>query len=85
MLALNLHSRQIGLQGFFYFKLFICPVDIKRPKLLRDLLTEPSSGFRHEPVVELIALRDPKLGFTTFENSLSVQKMDITKTAWINA
>ena len=32
ILALNLHSKKISLQSFFYFKLFICPLDEKRPK-----------------------------------------------------
>ena len=34
IMALNLHSKQINL-GFFYFKLFICPPDVKRPKSFR--------------------------------------------------
>ena len=35
MLTLNLHLKWISLLGFFYFNLFICPPDVKRPKLFK--------------------------------------------------
>ena len=54
----------------------------KRPNFFRDFTL---AGLRHEPVVELTASRDPNLRFTTFENSIFVQKTDISKTTWINA
>ena len=86
MLALNLHSKWINWQSFFYFKLFICPPDTKRPKNFSGtLLPEPPAGLHHELVMELTPPQDPNLHFTSFENSIFVQKMDISKTAWINA
>ena len=86
MLALNLHSKWINWQSFFYFKLFICPPDTKRPKNFSGtLLPEPLAGLHHELVMELTPPQDPNLHFTSFENSIFVQKMDISKTAWINA
>ena len=55
MLVLNLHSKQISLLGFFYFELFICPLDVKRPKYFGDSTLEPLPGLRHELIVELTA------------------------------
>ena len=36
VLALNLLSKKIRLQGFFYFMLFICPPNVKRSNFIRD-------------------------------------------------
>ena len=44
------------------------------------LLPEPPSRLRHEPIAEFAVSQDPNLHFTTFENSIFVQKMDISKT-----
>ena len=57
----------------------------KGQKFTGTLLPEPSAVLHHGPVAELTAPRDPNLRFTTFENSILVQKKDISKTAWINA
>ena len=46
---------------------------------------EPSPGCHYELVAELAAPQDPHIHFTTFKNSIFVQKMDISKTAWIDA
>ena len=85
MLALNLHSNKFNLQGFFYFKLFICPPDGKRPKCFGDFTPWTPTGLCHEPGAKLTTPQDTKLSSTTFENSIFVQKTDISKTAWINA
>ena len=41
--------------------------------------SETSPGRRHEPVAELPAPRDPDVHFTTFENSIFVQKRTLVK------
>ena len=41
--------------------------------------SETSPGCRHELVVELTAPRDPHVHFTTFENSIFVQKRTLVK------
>ena len=33
---MNLHSKEISLQSFFYFKLFICPPDEKNTKMFQE-------------------------------------------------
>ena len=43
ILALNLHSKEINLESFFYFKLFICAPDVKRPTFSEILLPEHES------------------------------------------
>ena len=84
ILALNLHSKQINL-GFFYFKLFICPPDVKRPKSFRYFTPWIPNKTPPWTVEEFTAPRDPDLRFTTFTNSIFVQKTDISKSAWKNA
>ena len=34
--GIELAFKKINLQSFFYFKLFLCPTDVKRPKLFSD-------------------------------------------------
>ena len=75
MLALNLHSKEISLHSFLYFKLFICPPDEKRPKLFRGFTPESPPRLCHEPVAELTAPQDTHLHFTTFKNSVKIQSL----------
>ena len=56
--------------GFYYFKLFICPPNVRRSKFLRVLPSEPPPVLHHEP---------PHLHFTTFEHSIIVQKWMLVK------
>ena len=76
---MNLHSKEISLQSFFYFKLFICPPDEKRPTFFRGFTPEPPPRICHEPVAELTAVQDTHLHFTTFKNSIFVQKGTLVK------
>ena len=46
----------------------MCPLDLKS-----------LTGRRHELVAELTAPRDPHVHFTTFENSIFVQKQTLVK------
>ena len=57
---------------FFYFKLFICPPDVKRSKFSVALFPELSPGFSHESLVELTTPQEPHLHFTTFKNLVIV-------------
>ena len=87
ILVLKFCSRYILLLGFFYFKLFICPSDIKGHYLTGALPREspPSpSRLRYKSIVELTVPWGPHLHFTTFENSILVLKTDISRTACIN-
>ena len=51
-LVLNLHSKQIILLGLLYFKLFICPPDVKKQIFSGPLPPEPPLRLRHEPTAE---------------------------------
>ena len=62
---LNLHSKLNSLLTFFYFKLFICPLNV--------------SGLRHEFIAELTTPQVRHLHFATFENSIFVQKRILVK------
>ena len=54
--------------------------DVKRPTFFSGPLPpEPPPMILHEPVVELSAPRAPHLHFTTFENSIFVQKRTLVK------
>ena len=74
MLALNLHSKQIS------FKAIYLSSRCKKTKIYQGFyLPEPSpSELWHDPVEELIALRDPHLHFATF-NSIFAQKWILVK------
>ena len=50
---------KISLLGFFYFKLFTCPSDVKRPTYFRGFTTEFSRRLRHEPIAEITTLQIP--------------------------
>ena len=76
---MNLHAKEIGMQSFFYFKLFICPPDEKRPKFFKGFTPESPSRLCHEPVAELTAPQDTHLHFTTFKNSIFFQKGTLVK------
>ena len=53
--ALTLHSKQISLLGFFYFKLYICPSDVKSPFFSGTFHPELPPGFCNDQVVERMA------------------------------
>ena len=59
----------------------ICPPDVRRA--FRGFTPppppEPQEGLRHEPIVELAAPQDLHLHFTTFENSIFVQRRALVK------
>ena len=71
--------------SFFYFNLFICPPNVKRPTFSGVLAPELPPGLHHEQTAELTSPQDPYLHFTTFKNSIFAQKTDISKTVCINA
>ena len=73
MLALNLDSKYIHLQGFFYYK--FCHLVVEGPKSFRDFT--PWTPTR---TLQWTYCR----AYSTFQNSIFVQKTDI-RTAWINA
>ena len=52
--------------------------------LSKALPCEPPPRLHYESFVELTAPWEPHLHFTTFKNSISVQKTGISKTAWMN-
>ena len=56
------------------FKLFIYSPHEKRPKFFRGFTPKPPPRICHEPVAELTAPQDTHLHFTTFKNSIFVQK-----------
>ena len=76
---MNLHSKEISLQSLFYFKLFICPSDEKRPTFFRGFTPKPPPRLCHEPIAELTAPQDTHLHFTTSKNSIFVQKETLVK------
>ena len=76
---MNLNSKEISLQSFFYFKLFICPPDEKRPTFFRGFTPETPTRLYHEPVAEITAPQDTHLHFTTFKNPIFVQKGTLVK------
>ena len=39
-----LHSKEINLQSFFYFKIFICPPDEKNTEMFQGFNTNPHWG-----------------------------------------
>ena len=75
MLALNLHSKQINLKGFFYFKLFHCPPDVKKGQTFSEtLLHELLAGLHYKSVVGLRAPRDRNLHFTILKTQSLFKK-----------
>ena len=75
-LALNFHSKKNSLIVFFYFKLFIFPQYIKRPKCFRDFNPlESPPRVCQELAVKIKAPWDLHLHFITFENSIYVQNV----------
>ena len=69
----------IVLQSFFCFKLFICPPDVKNKIFQRSYPPKPFPRLCHEPVAEFTASPDTHLHFTTFKNSIFVQKQTLVK------
>ena len=60
---LNLHSKEISLQSFFYFKLFICLPDEKNTKIFQRFYPQPPPGLCHGPFAKLTAHQDAHLHF----------------------
>ena len=85
---LHLHSKYISLLGFF-FKLSICPPNVKRSTFFRGFTIwppPPSSppGLRHEPAHHdhtciLQKSRDRFTRNRTFENPIFIQKQTLIK------
>ena len=80
---LNLHSKQISLQSFFYFMLFICPPDVKRPRFFitpwNSTTAPPGACWGAFSTLE------PSPAFYNIRKLNLRSKTDISKTAWINA
>ena len=68
------------LLSFFYFKLFICPPDVKRPKFFRHFFSHQGSVIN--PVCSLQQLKIPT-SILQHSKTQSCTKTDISKTAWI--
>ena len=70
---------------YFYFKLFVCPPDIKWPKCFGGYTPhEPPPTPCFEFIVVGIVPWETHLHFTTVKDSIFVKK-DVSKTAWKNA
>ena len=81
MLTSNLHSKQISLLGFFYFQLLICPPDAI--KIFTGFF--PWITIRVPPSTHCGAyITFVPLPLSAFYNNIC-SKMDISKSAWINA
>ena len=74
--GVELAFRIINLQIFFYFKLFMCSLDVKRSKYFKAFI--PPNPHR-ELAAELTAPQDPHVRFTTFESSIFVQKRTLER------
>ena len=74
-------QNKLACKVFFYFKLFMCPPDVKMPNFSGALPLEPPTGLCHEPTAELIAHSDPHLHFTIifwlFFMKQNIQKLRI--------
>ena len=81
----NLHSEYISLLGFFYFKLFICPPNVKRPKYFRDFTPWNPTRALSCTSRHLTAPQRPPLAFYNNQKPKICSKMSFSKTAWINA
>ena len=75
-MALKFCLKYIDILGFFYFKLYL-PFRYKKVKIFQGLY--PMNPYQNSTMNPLWILY-----FTTFENSILIQKMDISRTAWIN-
>ena len=90
---IKFYLKHIGIQNksvysFFYFQLFVCPPDVKRPKFFRSFKPpEPLPGSCHEPLVELKVPSDlpPTIYNNRKLNFCSKTDLDIRENAWINA
>ena len=70
---------------YFYFKLFVCPPDIKWPKCFGGYTPhEPPPRPCFEFIVVGTVPWETHLHFTTVKDSIFVKK-DVSKTAWKNA
>ena len=70
----------ITLQSFFYFKLFICPPDVKRSKYFRSFYPEnPQQGSTIYLLQTLQHLENPTYILQHLKNSIFVQKRTLVK------
>ena len=76
---MNLHSEEISLQIFFYFKLFFCPPDEKNAKIVQGFYPQPPPGLCHQTIAEFTSPQDAHVHFTKFKNSVFVQKETLEK------
>ena len=79
ILALTLHSKQISLLGFFCFKLFICPPDVKRPVFFWDFPFWTSAKVLSWTSFGAYDTSRSHLHFTTSKNSIFSQKWTLVK------
>ena len=73
------------LLGFVYFKLFICPLDLKKPEVFRGFT--PWTPTRAPPwtCYRAFNLRRPPRAFYNIQKFNLCSNTDISKIAWINA
>ena len=78
------------LQGFLYFKLFVCPPDVKKPKIFQGFY--PLNHHQGSTKTQLLNLKQPQIHTCilqwfkeclswnkTFENSIFVQEWTLVK------
>ena len=71
---LTLRSKYIDLLGFFFYKLFICLRSTKAKIFQKALPYESPPRLCYESVAKFAAPFDSHMHFTTFKNSILVQK-----------
>ena len=70
---------------FFYFKLFLCPPDVKTLNFSRVLLSWTPTRAPAWIYCKAYRTLRPSLGFYSMQKLNLCSKTDISKTAWINA
>ena len=76
ILALTFCSKYIGLLGFFYFKLFISPLDVKKSKSFRGFSPRTSTEGPLQICCRAYSTLRPSTG-SWFKN------LTISRTAWL--
>ena len=77
---MNFFSKYIGLLGFFYFKLFICPSGVKKSKSFKGLT--PWTSAKAPLWIRCWVYRSSPAIYNIWKLNLS-SKTDISRTAWI--
>ena len=84
IVVLNLHSKWISFQTFFYFELFICSLHVRRPKFFGDFPSRTPTRSPPWTCYQTCSTSRPPPALYNIQKLNLCSKTDISETAWIN-